>query len=272
MPLIELKDVCFSYPKRTVLSNLSLKIDDGEFVAVLGGNGVGKSTLAKLLNAMMAPTSGRILIDGNEEKDVYQTRRKIGLVLQDPDTQIVADTVEDDVAFGPENLGLDGEEIGKRVKESLELCGISDLSAISPSRLSGGQKQLVAIAGVLALKPRCLVLDEATSMLDPEGREMVLSSIRRLNENGVAIVMMTHDPEEAAMADSVIVLDHGRLVLGGPRDEVFSAENQLDKFGVDIPIAYKLINALKKYGIFINKDINSIDKLVRELEDRRRGC
>ncbi len=272
MPLIELQDVSFSYPKRTVLSNITLKIDDGDFVAVLGGNGAGKSTLAKLLNAIIEPTDGKILIDGEEEKDVYSTRRKIGLVLQDPDSQIVADTVEDDVAFGPENLGLESDEIDRRVRESLELCGISALSAVSPSRLSGGQKQLVAIAGVLALKPRCLVLDEATSMLDPEERKMVLEAIRRLNEDGVAVVMMTHDPEEAAMADSVIVLDQGRVCVEGPKEDVFSDKNQLDKFDIDIPMVYKFINALKNMGINLNKDINTINKLVDELENRRKKC
>lgn len=272
MPLIELQDVSFSYHKRTVLSDISLKINDGDFVAVLGGNGAGKSTLAKLLNAIIEPTDGKILIDGEEENDVYSTRRKIGLVLQDPETQIVADTVEDDVAFGPENLGLESDEIDRRVRESLELCGMEELSNVSPTRLSGGQKQLVAIAGVLALKPRCLVLDEATSMLDPEGREMVRNAIKKLNQNGIAIVLMTHDPEEAELASSVIVLDQGRLVLEGSKEEVFSSNNQLDKFGVDIPIAYKLINALNNKGITLNKDINNANKLVYDLEKRRRRC
>jgi len=272
MPLVELQDVSFSYHRRNVISNLSLKVNDGDFVAVLGGNGSGKSTLAKLLNAIIEPTEGKILIDGKEEKDVYRTRRMIGLVLQDPDSQIVADTVEDDVAFGPENLGLESGEIQKRVKESLELCGIADLSAVNPTRLSGGQKQLVAIAGVLALKPRCLVLDEATAMLDPEGRELVLSAIRELNGNGVAIVLMTHDSEEAAMADDVVVLDQGKLVIQGSKEQVFSSNNQLDKFGVDIPIAYKFINALKNNGIMLNKDTNNTDKLVYELENRRKRC
>jgi len=271
MPLIELQDVSFSYPRRNVLSNLSLKINDGDFVAVLGGNGAGKSTLAKLLNAIIEPTEGRILIDG-EERDAYRTRRMIGLVLQDPDSQIVADTVEDDVAFGPENLGLESSEIQRRVTESLELCGIADLSAVNPTRLSGGQKQLVAIAGVLALRPRCLVLDEATSMLDPEGREMVLSAIGKLNEGGVSIVLMTHDPEEAAMANTIVVLDHGKVSLEGPKEEVFADGNQLDKFGVDIPIAYKLINALKNNGITLDKDINNTNLIIGELKSRRKRC
>ncbi len=261
MPLLELQDVCFSYPGRAVLKDLSLCIEDGDFVAVLGSNGSGKSTLARILNAILSPTSGRILLDGKVENDVYRTRSMIGLVLQDPDTQIVADTVEDDVAFGPENLGLDSPEIQRRVKESLGLCGIEDLSTASPNRLSGGQKQLVAIAGVLALGPRCLVLDEATSMLDPEGRKMVLSAIKDLNRKGVAVVMMTHDPEEAALANRVLSLDKGRLV-----------PNRFDEFGVDAPMAYKFIEALKNNGIELNKDIKDMDKLVKELAIRRKGC
>ncbi|MBR2281087.1 MAG: ATP-binding cassette domain-containing protein [Spirochaetales bacterium] len=272
MALIELQNVNFPFHGGGGLSDVSLKIERAGFVAVLGGNGAGKSTLAKILNALISPTSGRILVDGREEKDAYAIRRKVGLVLQDPDSQMVADTVEDDVAFGPENLGLEPEDIESRVRESLQICGIKELAGRSPSRLSGGQKQLVAIAGAIAMHPDCLVLDEATSMLDPEGRRMVLSAIGRLNGNGMSVVMMTHDPEEAALAKSVVVLDHGRVVLEGLPCDVFGAENGLDEFGVDIPMVYKLRKALKNSGVFLDKDIDTMDKIVKELERRRNGC
>ncbi len=276
MPLIEVVDASFSYQGKTALKQVSMNIEAGSFVSVLGPNGSGKSTLAKLLNAVIRPASGRVLVDGLDSldrKSIFQIRSTVGLVMQNPDSQLIADSVEDDVAFGPENLGLPKDEIERRVAKALSACGIRNLAELSPARLSGGQKQLVAIAGVLAMEPRCLVLDEATSMLDPESSSMVLSRVVELNRNeGLSVVMMTHDPMEANLAEVIHVMHAGRVERSGKPCEIFSDGDWLESIGIDVPVAYKLINGIKNKGITLNKDIVDVNKIVYELCSRRSGC
>ncbi len=276
MPLIEVRDVSYRYSKKLALNGLSLTVEEGAFVAVIGGNGSGKSTLAKLLNAILLPSVGEVIIGGkssSDDRNLFDIRQQIALVMQNPDSQIIAETVEDDVAFGPENLGLSTEQIGERVSESLKLCGVENLAKSSPSRLSGGQKQLVALAGALAMRPRCIVLDEATSMLDPEGRSLVLDKIEDLRrKNGMTVIMMTHRPEEVSKADVVHVLDGGRVVLSGNPKEVFSNWKRLSELGINVTMACKFKNLLKNNGIDLNQDIISMNKIVYELKGRRSGC
>ncbi len=276
MPLIEVVEASFSYQGKEALKKVSMTVEAGSFVSILGPNGSGKSTLAKLLNAILRPTSGKVLVEGRDSLDqsnVFRIRSLVGLVMQNPDSQLIADSVIDDVAFGPENMGLEKAEIERRVERALSVCGIRELAELSPSRLSGGQKQLVAIAGVLAMGPRCLVLDEATSMLDPQSRSLVLSKVVELNrEEGLAVILLTHDPGEANLADVVHVMHGGRLEKSGSPSAIFSEEAWLESIGIGIPIAYKMNNSLKRKGININSDIINVNKIVYELSSRRSGC
>ena len=229
--MIACTDVHFSYDgEHDALDGMSLSVADGEFVSVLGGNGSGKSTLARHLNALLVPSSGTVTVDGletAERRNVYDIRSRVGLVFQNPDDQIVAGTVEDDVAFGPENLGVPTDELRARVNEALSLVGLSGFERRETSSLSGGQKQRLALAGVLAMRPRTLVLDEATAMLDPRGRAALMRVCRRLHEQGMTIVMITHFMEEAAEAGRIVVLDHGHVALDGAPEAVFSQADVL---------------------------------------------
>ena len=230
---IKVENVCFSYdsvdeglPVKNAVDGVSLTISKGEFVAVIGHNGCGKSTLAKHLNAMLLPDSGKVYVDGDDTLDEDKTwdiREKVGLVLQNPDNQLVASIVEEDVAFGPENLGVDPKEIRERVDWALKAVGMYEYRTHAPHKLSGGQKQRVAIAGVLAIRPQCIVLDEPTAMLDPNGRDEVMDTLHKLNrELGITVVLITHYMEEAVTADRVIVMDGGKILTGGTPQKVFS--------------------------------------------------
>ena len=266
MDYISVQNVTFQYEaqnesgtvtKNPVLNDISFDIKKGEFVAILGHNGSGKSTVAKHLNAMLLPASGKVFIDGldtSDEKVTYDIRRKVGLVLQNPDNQLVASIVEEDVAFGPENLGVPSDEIRKRVDDALKAVDMYDCRLNAPHKLSGGQKQRVAIAGIIAMKPDCIVLDEPTAMLDPKGRQEVLDTIIKLNrENGITIVMITHYMEEAVLADRVYVVDNGRMLTSGTPREVFSQVELLKKHRLDVPQATELCHKLRACGVEINE-------------------
>ena len=266
MDYISVQNVTFQYEaqnesgtvtKNPVLNDISFDIKKGEFVAILGHNGSGKSTVAKHLNAMLLPASGKVFIDGldtSDEKVTYDIRRKVGLVLQNPDNQLVASIVEEDVAFGPENLGVPSDEIRKRVDDALKAVDMYDCRLNAPHKLSGGQKQRVAIAGIIAMKPDCIVLDEPTAMLDPKGRQEVLDTILKLNrENGITIVMITHYMEEAVLADKVYVVDNGRMLTSGTPREVFSQVELLKKHRLDVPQATELCHKLRACGVEINE-------------------
>ncbi len=258
MSFIELKNVHYSYDPAAVdpveaLRGLDLRIEAGEFVALLGHNGCGKSTVAKLLNGMLVPTSGQVLVDGLDtalESNQLDVRRRVGLVLQNPDNQLVAGVVEEDVAFGPENLGVPPEEIRRRVDEALHAVNMYEYRASAPHKLSGGQKQRVAIAGVLAMQTGCIVLDEPTAMLDPRGREEVMETILRLNrEKGVTIVLITHYMDEAVRAGRVVVMDEGALLTDGTPRTVFSDVEHLKRHDLDVPQATELVYRLVAAGV-----------------------
>lgn len=258
------------------LKDLSVDIYDGEFVAVLGHNGSGKSTFAKLLNMILVPSSGKIYIEGKDitddsmtESDLMELRKKVGMVFQNPDNQLVATRVEDDVAFGPENLGVRSEDIRRRVDEALSYVGMSEYAKHEPHRLSGGQKQRVAIAGIIAMMPKCIVFDESTAMLDPVGRRDVMETIKKLNkEKNITVVMITHYMEEAALADRIIVLNDGCKVMEGTPEEVFAREPELVKCGLSVPQCTELVHLLEKAGYQINGECVTVDEcadLIAEL-------
>ncbi len=255
------------------LERVSLSIYEGEYVAVLGHNGSGKSTFAKLLNMILTPTVGKIFIDGVDitspdftEDDVFDVRRKIGMVFQNPDNQLVATVVEEDVAFGPENLALPREEIRCRVDESLRLVGMTEYARHAPHKLSGGQKQRVAIAGIIAMKPRVIIFDESTAMLDPQGRQEVIQIMEKLNrEENITVINITHYMEEAARADRVIVVNDGRVAMDGTAKEVFSEVDKLHEMGLEAPQGRELIHALVKAGVDISTDALYDDECVNTL-------
>ena len=262
-PYIHTENLCFSYTdsdgrlEHPALDGISVDIREGEYVAVLGHNGSGKSTFAKLLNLILEPTSGRLVIGGVEltgrelsEEEVLQLRRNVGMVFQNPDNQLVATIVEEDVAFGPENLGVPQPELRRRVDDAIAAVGMSDYARHEPHRLSGGQKQRVAIAGVIAMMPKCIIFDESTAMLDPGGRGEVLETIRMLNrEHGITILNITHYMNEAAQADRVIVINDGKLLMDGTPDEVFSQREILQNVGLEVPQCAALIHSLRAEGI-----------------------
>ena len=262
MSIIEFKNVDFSYfvdednpdystttREIRVLKNFNLNIEKGSFVAILGHNGSGKSTIAKLTNGIIYANSGEITVNGipvKEDDSIFDVRRNVGMVFQNPDNQIVSSIVEEDVAFGVENLGLPADECRRRVDEALKTVGMSEFAEKSPSRLSGGQKQRVAIAGIIAMKPECIVLDEPTAMLDPSGREEVLKTILKLNkEEGITILLITHYMDEAVKADRVVVIDDGEIKLDGTPREVFSDLNMMDSLHIDAPQSTRLIDELE---------------------------
>ena len=240
-----------------MLKNLTLDIHRGEYVVVLGHNGSGKSTFAKLLNMILEADSGQILIDGKEitspdmtDEDVLSLRRKIGMVFQNPDNQLVATIVEEDIAFGPENLGLPSEEIRRRVDDALQTVGMSAYAGHEPHRLSGGQKQRIAIAGIIAMQPECMIFDESTAMLDPAGRRDVINTIEKLNrERGITVIAITHYMNEAARADRVIIIHDGQVAMDGTPDEIFRHGEALSAYGLDVPQGTALIHRLREQGI-----------------------
>lgn len=274
-PFIKIENLSYLYEDDSVdnspaLEELSLEIEKGEFVAVLGHNGSGKSTLAKLLNMILTPTKGKIIIDGKDitsealsDDDVLSLRRTVGMVFQNPDNQLVATIVEDDVAFGLENLGIPSEEIRRRVDEALSDFGMIEYAKHEPHRLSGGQKQRVAIAGVMAMRPECVIFDESTAMLDPLGRKEVLDSILKLNrEKQVTVIMITHYMDEAAMADRIVVLNDGKMLIDGTPSEVFEQEQMLLDAGLAIPQCTELVHRLRDYGIALDGECVDFDNCV----------
>ena len=273
---IEFQNVTFGYPDddgnvtSDVIENFNLKIEKGSFVAVLGHNGCGKSTIAKLCNAIEVPLSGKVFVDGldtSDEEKSLDIRRRVGVVFQNPDNQIVATIVEDDVAFGPENLGVDPKEIRERVDEALKNVGMYEFRTFEPHKLSGGQKQRVAIAGIIAMKPECIVLDEPTAMLDPRGRREVMKTVKRLNkEFGITVIFITHYMDEAAKADRVVVMDKGKIVLDDEPRKVFANDETLKKVGLDVPQATELSKILKKDGIKLPEDSLDIDELFENIK------
>lgn len=278
MKFIRADNISFSYadaengqPVINAIENFSLEIEKGEFVALLGHNGCGKSTVAKHLNAMLLPDSGKVYVDGDDTSDedkTYDIRKKVGLVLQNPDNQLVASIVEEDVAFGPENLGVAPDEIRERVYEALKTVDMYEYRDHAPYKLSGGQKQRVAIAGILAMQPECLVLDEPTAMLDPNGRSEVMQTLLKLNkEKSMTIVLITHYMEEAVLADRVIVMDEGRILTQGTPHEVFSQVELLRKHRLDVPQATELAYRLKGCGINIKDLPLDAESCVKMLEE-----
>jgi energy-coupling factor transport system ATP-binding protein len=251
------------------LKNINLHINDGEFVVIIGHNGSGKSTLSKLFNGIFYPTSGKIYIDGldtSDEELIWEIRKRAGMVFQNPDNQLVATIVEEDVAFGPENLGLPPEVIRQRVDEALESVKMSEFKRKPPHHLSGGQKQRVAIAGILAMKPKCIIFDEPTAMLDPSGRKEVIQTIQNLNKvDKMTVVHVTHYMDEAVNADRIIVMDGGQIVLEGTPKEVFSQVETLQKLGLDVPQVTLLSHELKKSGIEVSTENLTVDELVENL-------
>ena len=278
MNFISLENVVFSYTddenekvEKNAVDGVSLDIKKGEFVALLGHNGCGKSTIAKHLNAMLLPDSGRVLIDGDDTSDeekTYDIRKKVGLVLQNPDNQLVASIVEEDVAFGPENLGIPPQEIRERVDYALKAVGMYEYREHAPYKLSGGQKQRVAIAGILAMLPECIVLDEPTAMLDPNGRDEVLSTLLKLNkEKNITVVLITHYMDEAVLADRVVVMDSGKILTQGTPDQVFSQVELLKKHRLDVPQSTELANKLCGCGVKIDKMPLDTEACVKMLEE-----
>jgi len=255
---------------QTALDHVDLEVKAGDFIAVLGHNGSGKSTLAKHINALLVPGEGTLWVDGKDTGDrenIRHVRRTAGMVFQNPDNQIIANVVEEDVGFGPENLGVPTEEIWKRVEESLRSVGMLKFAKYSPNKLSGGQKQRIAIAGIMAMEPKCIVLDEPTAMLDPNGRKEVLFAVHELNrKKGVTIILITHYMEEAADADYVYVMDAGKVVMEGIPREIFSQPEKLKAHRLDVPQATLLAHELKKAGLPIPEGILTRQELAEELE------
>ena len=268
--MIEFNNVSFSYDEEEskvfALKNVSFTVDKGEFVVILGHNGSGKSTIAKLSNSIFVPAEGKVSVDGmdtSDEKNEFEIRKKVGVVFQNPDNQIVASIVEEDVAFGPENLAVEPEEIRKRVDDSLKAVGMYEYRMHETHRLSGGQKQRVAIAGIIAMQPDCIVLDEPTAMLDPKGRNEVMNTVMHLNmEMGKSIVFITHFMEEAVNADKVLVVDNGRILLEGTPQEVFSQSKLLYDCGLTVPDVSALSQMLKKAGIEMGENILTEEDFV----------
>ena len=276
MGIIKADDLVFDYIRRDeegnvenvteAVDHVSLDVEQGQFIAILGHNGSGKSTLAKHINAILKPTEGEMTVDGmstSEEDNVWSVRQTAGMVFQNPDNQIVATIVEEDVAFGPENLGVPTDEIWERVNKALESVNMTMYRGYSPNKLSGGQKQRVAIAGVLAMKPKCIVLDEATAMLDPLGRKEVMSAIIELNKvEKITVILITHYMDEAVLADKIFVMDKGNIAMEGTPRQVFSHVEEIRELRLDVPVATAMAYELRKAGYNIPKDILTRDELV----------
>lgn len=267
-PIIELNNLTFKYQRtdqRPALEDVSLSIGQGEWVAIIGHNGSGKSTLAKTINGLLIPESGTVKVGNHQlnEENIWSIRKMVGMVFQNPDNQFVGATVEDDVAFGMENQGIPRDEMVKRVTHALEQVRMSNFTTREPARLSGGQKQRVAIAGVVALRPDIIILDEATSMLDPEGREEVITTIKKIKEeNNLTVLSITHDIDEAANANRVLVMRQGKLVDEGTPEKIFSAGPQLVEMGLDLPFPEKLKHSLKERGIQVPEEYLTEERMV----------
>ena len=270
MALLEAENVSFSYDKKNMaVKNVSLSVDEGEYVAIIGHNGSGKSTLARLFNALLIPDSGKITVDGfcsSDKNALFEIRRRVGVVFQNPDNQLVASIVEDDVAFGPENLGVKREEIGERIEYALKAVGMEKFRKSSPTRLSGGQKQRIAIAGVLALKPGILVLDESTAMLDPQGRKEILEVVRKLNaEDRVTVIAITHYMDEVLHADKVFVVNDGGIAMQGTPAEIFRRAKEIKQMGLELPLAAYIAEKLRQRGVPVPEGIMTEEELAEAL-------
>ena len=269
--MIEVRDLTFAYPAQeeeqqqgtVALRNVDLTIEKGSFVAVLGHNGSGKSTLAKHMNAVLLPSGGRVFVAGMDtldEQQIIAIRRAVGMVFQNPDNQIVANVVEEDVAFGPENLGVPSADIRRRVDEALAAVGMDAFTRHAPHLLSGGQKQRIAIAGIIAMAPQCIVLDEATAMLDPAGRREVLATIEKLHrEMGITVVLITHHMDEAILADRVVVMNEGRVAMDGTPTEVFTRVEELEEMGLTVPDTVQLLHRLRAAGYEVPLDALDVE-------------
>lgn len=274
------KDIVFEYGRydmdnqpiegKKALDNLSLSVDKKAFIGIVGHNGSGKSTLARHLNGLLVPTKGSLWVDGMDTKDqekLWQIRQSAGMVFQNPDNQIIGTIVEEDVGFGPENIGIETNQIWTRVKEALKTVGMEAFSGHSPDHLSGGQKQRVAIAGVLAMKPSCIILDEATAMLDPRGRKEVIEAVKKINkEDGVTVILITHFMDEVIHADHVYVMDKGKIYMEGTPREVFGRSQELLDCGLELPEATRLALLLRERGVPIREDILEEKELIEEIE------
>ncbi len=270
--IIKVEDVTFYYKMEDepveALKNVNINVEKGKFIAILGRNGSGKSTLAKTLNGLLLPFEGKVFVAGFDTVDdeaIWDIREIAGMVFQNPDNQLVSSIVEEDVAFGPENLGLDSEEIRKRVESSLKAVDMWEFREKAPHMLSGGQKQRIAIAGVLAMKPSCIIFDEPTAMLDPEGRREVLKIIRTLNNQGVTVILVTHFMEEASQSDELLVMDRGEVVLRGEPRNILCKGKEIEKMGLEVPIAVKLGESLRNKGIDVPDNIIDIEEMVEFL-------
>ncbi|MBE6780045.1 MAG: energy-coupling factor transporter ATPase [Ruminococcaceae bacterium] len=270
--IIEIKNVTYNYTEDeveyTAVNNVSLDIKRGSFTVILGHNGSGKSTLAKMMNGLNKPTVGDIFVDGINTKDEETElliKRKVGMVFQNPDNQLVASIVEEDVAFGPENLGLEPKLIRQRVDEALESVGMLEFKNSTPHHLSGGQKQRIAIAGMIAMRPECLILDEPTAMLDPKGRAEIITTIEHLNKQGMTVVLITHYMEEAQNADRVLVMNDGKFIADGTPKEIFKNVSMLKSVGLDVPQTTELLYALNQNGISVPTDVLSIEETANAI-------
>jgi energy-coupling factor transport system ATP-binding protein len=277
--MIEVKDLVYEYIRRDedgnvesinrAIDNVNFQIKKGDFVAILGANGSGKSTLAKHINAILYPTEGSVWVNGlntMEDKNLWNIRQTAGMVFQNPDNQIIATVVEEDVGFGPENLGVPTEEIWERVEKSLKAVGMLEFRSQSPNKLSGGQKQRVAIAGIMAMMPQCIILDEPTAMLDPSGRKEVISTVRELNrKEKVTVLLITHHMDEVIYADKVIVMEHGKIVMQGTPREIFSRVEEIKQYRLDVPQVTELAYELNKAGLDLPTGILTIEELVEFL-------
>ena len=273
--MIECRNLVFKYTvsenqeEKIAINDVNLQITEGEFIAILGHNGSGKSTMAKHMNALLIPTDGKMLVnkmDTSDMNNLWNVRETAGMVFQNPDNQLVATIVEEDVALGPENLGVPPEEIRKRVDEALERVGMSEYKKHAPHLLSGGQKQRIAIAGILAMQPKCIIFDEPTAMLDPSGRKEVLDTIIDLNRNyGITVILITHYMDEAAKADRIVVMDKGKLILDGKPRDVFSNVEKMKNIGLDVPQVTELSYELQKVGINIDSRILDVNEMVNAI-------
>ncbi|MGG5463051.1 energy-coupling factor transporter ATPase [Clostridium sp. B9] len=273
--MIKSEDLVFKYinaeeqTEKVAINHVTMDVKKGEFLVVLGHNGSGKSTMAKHMNALLLPSGGKMYVDGldtSEGDNIWEVRRRAGMVFQNPDNQLVATIVEEDVAFGPENLGVEPSEIRKRVDDSLKAVGMYEYRKHAPHLLSGGQKQRIAIAGILAMMPKCIVLDEPTAMLDPSGRKEVMKTIKEVNKKyGITIILITHYMDEAAQADRIIVMDKGEKVMEGIPREIFSQVEKIKSIGLDVPQVTELAYELQKEGIDISTEILNIDEMVGAL-------
>lgn len=282
MKIVEVKDVVYEYVRRDEEGNIegitravddvSLQIEQGNFVAILGHNGSGKSTLAKHLNAILYPAEGTVWVDGKDTKDeaeLWNIRQTAGMVFQNPDNQIIGQVVEEDVGFGPENMGVPTKEIWERVEESLKAVGMYEFRKFSPNKLSGGQKQRVSIAGVLAMHPKCIVLDEPTAMLDPKGRKEVIRAVRALNDvEGITVILITHYMEEIIHADKVFVMDEGKIAMQGTPREIFSQVERLKELRLDVPQVTLLAYELSQRGLDLPKGILTTEELIEALKNK----